>query len=71
LLAAGHANGDLFTPEAVVRAFQVTNGIPRELNRIAKLALEFAWVQECSEVTLAAVNAVVRDMNSHQALAIA
>lgn len=71
LLAAGHANGDLFTPEAVMRAFQVTNGIPRELNRIAKLALEFAWVQEYSEVTLAAVDAVVRDMNRHQALAIA
>jgi general secretion pathway protein A len=71
LLAAGHESGDLFAPEAVGRAFEATGGIPRELNRIAKLALEFAWVQEYSEVTLAAVDAVVRDMNRHQTLAIA
>lgn len=71
LLAAGHATGDLFTFEAVECAYQVTQGIPRELNRVAKLALEFAWVQEYSEVTLAAVDAVVRDMNRHQTLAIA
>lgn len=71
LLAAGHEAGDLFTPEAVACAFEATGGIPRELNRVAKLALEFAWVQEYSEVTLAAVDAVVRDMNRHQTLAIA
>jgi len=71
LLAAGHVGGNLFTPEAIARAFQITRGIPRELNRVAKLALEFAWVQEYSEVTLAAVDAVVRDMNCQQTLAIA
>lgn len=71
LLAAGHTHGVLFTPDAVQRAFEATNGIPRELNRVAKLALEFAWVQEYSRVTLAAVDAVVRDMNHHQTLAIA
>jgi general secretion pathway protein A len=71
LLAAGHEAGDLFAPEAVGLAFEATGGIPRELNRVAKLALEFAWVHEYSEVTLAAVDAVVRDMNRHQTLAIA
>lgn len=71
LLVAGHESGDLFTPEAVGLAFAATGGIPRELNRVAKLALEFAWVQEYSEVTVSAVDAVVRDMNRHQTLAIA
>lgn len=71
LLAAGHDRGDLFAPDAVEFAYEATGGIPRELNRVAKLALEFAWVQEYSEVTLAAVDAVVRDMNHHQTLAIA
>jgi general secretion pathway protein A len=71
LVVAGHESGDVFTPEAVEGAFIATGGIPRELNRVAKLALEFAWVQEYSEVTLAAVDAVVRDMNRHQTLAIA
>lgn len=71
LRAAGHAHGHLFSLQAVLRLFAATRGIPRELNRMAKLALEFAWVQEYSEVTLAAVDAVVRDMNHHQTLAIA
>lgn len=71
LLAAGHSHGVLFTPDAVLLAFEMTRGVPRELNRVAKLALEFAWVQEYSRVTLAAVDAVVRDMNHHQTLAIA
>jgi general secretion pathway protein A len=71
LLVAGHRSGDLFAPEAVERAHEAAGGIPRELNRVAKLALEFAWVQEYSEVTLAAVDGVVRDMRSHESLAIA
>jgi type II secretory pathway predicted ATPase ExeA len=71
LRTAGHPSGDLFNPEAVEQAFAATGGIPRALNRVAKLALEFAWVQEYPEVTCAAVDAVVRDRNSHQTLAIA
>jgi general secretion pathway protein A len=68
LKVAGHPTGDLFPPEAVEGAFQVSLGVPRELNRIAKLALEFAWVKEYSQVTLAAVDAVVRDLKRHQNL---
>jgi general secretion pathway protein A len=71
LRTAGHPTGDLFTPEAGEQAFAATGGIPRALNRVAKLALEFAWVQEYPEVTCAAVDAVVRDLNSYQSLAIA
>lgn len=68
LKVAGHPTGDLFPPEAVEMAFQVSLGVPRELNRIAKLALEFAWVKEYSQVTPAAVEAVVRDLKRHQNL---
>jgi len=71
LRTAGHPTGDLFPPAAVELAFTATDGIPRALNRVAKLALEFAWVQEYPEVTCAAVDAVVRDLNSYQTLAIA
>jgi len=42
--------------------------VPRELNRIAKLALEFAWVKEFQEVSLEAVEAVIRDLQRHQNL---
>jgi general secretion pathway protein A len=71
LLAAGHETGELFTPDAVEQAHAAARGIPRELNRIAKLALEFAWLHEYPEVTNAAVDAVARDMKRHQPLAIA
>jgi general secretion pathway protein A len=68
LRIAGHPSGDAFPPDAVERAHQVSLGIPREINRIAKLALEFAWVKELSQVNLDAVEAVIRDLQRHQNL---
>ena len=68
LVAAGHASGDLFDPNAVERAFEATQGVPRALNRLGKLALEFAWLHEYPRVTYAAVDAVARDsaVRDHQ-----
>ena len=68
LKVAGHPTGDLFLADAAERAFQVSHGVPRELNRVAKLALEFAWVKEYPQVTSAAVEAVVRDLKRHHSL---
>ena len=68
LKVAGHPSGELFEPEAIERAFQSTLGVPRELNRVAKLSLEFAWVKEYPMVTLKAVEAVIRDLQRHQNL---
>lgn len=66
LQAAGHEHGELFTPEALERAFQVSRGIPRELNRLAKLVLEFAWLQELPQIDRHAMDAVVRDLECQQ-----
>jgi general secretion pathway protein A len=68
LRVAGHPNGDLFPPDAAERAFQVSGGVPRELNRVAKLALEYAWVKELPQVSIDAVDAVIRDLQRHQNL---
>ena len=68
LKVGGHPSGELFPSDAVERAFQVSLGIPREINRIAKLALEFAWVKEYQHVPLDAVEAVIRDLERHQNL---
>jgi general secretion pathway protein A len=68
LKVAGHVTGELFTPDAVERAHQMTGGGPRELNRVAKLALEFAWVKEYPQVNIKAVEAVLRDLQRHQNL---
>ena len=68
LKVAGHPTGELFEPDALECAFQMTQGVPRELNRVAKLSLEFAWVKEYPQVTLKAVEAVKRDLQRHQNL---
>jgi general secretion pathway protein A len=68
LRAAGHGSGQLFPAESVARLFQASKGIPRELNRLAKLALELAWLREMPDVTHAAVDAVIRDLGRHQIL---
>jgi type II secretory pathway predicted ATPase ExeA len=67
---AGHPSGDLFSSDAVEFAFQASQGIPRELNRLAKLALEFAWLQSYSQVNLDAVKAVVKDLQRHHNLSL-
>jgi len=65
LKVAGHPTGELFSSDATEFAFQASQGIPRELNRLAKLALEFAWLQSYPNVSLDAVKAVVKDLDRH------
>lgn len=68
LRAAGHQTGKVFGLTAGEALFDATKGVPRELNRLAKLALEHAWLRETEEVDLASVGAVVADLEKHQAL---
>ena len=68
LRAGGHATGELFDADATEAIFQTTRGVPREVNRLAKLALEQAWVTEARRVDAVAVAAVVRDLEKHQSL---
>jgi general secretion pathway protein A len=68
LKVAGHITGELYPHDAVERAFQASLGVPRELNRLAKLSLEHAWLQGFPQVNYAAVDAVVRDLQRHQNL---
>jgi general secretion pathway protein A len=68
LCAAGHPNGQLFSDEATAAAFRLCAGVPREVNRLAKLALELAWVQEMPHVSAAVVEAVGRDLEDQQTL---
>jgi len=68
LRAAGHATGKIFTPTAAAALFNATQGIPREVNRLAKLALEHAWVNEAAKVDAPDIAAVVADLQRHQAL---
>jgi hypothetical protein len=66
---AGHPRK--LAPDTIEPAFAPPRTIPRELNHGVKLALEFTRRPEYPEVKVTAANAVVRDMNRHQTLAIA
>lgn len=68
LVTAGHPTGEVCAAEALDRLFQASQGIPRQLNRLAKLALEYAWLRELPQVNLDAVNTVVRDLERQQVL---
>jgi general secretion pathway protein A len=65
---AGHADGGLFTEGAAVRLHEASGGVPRQVNRLAKLALEHAWLAGSPQVDVDAVSAVVRDLERHQAI---
>jgi general secretion pathway protein A len=66
LRAAGHPTGDVFVPEAIDRIWQVSRGVPRELNRLGKLALEVAFLKGWPQVTREAVEIIVRDFERQQ-----
>jgi len=68
LKAAGHSSGDVFAPDAVAQLFGACHGVPRELNRLAKLALEVAWLRQMQQVGTEAVDTVIRDLSRHQNL---
>lgn len=51
LKAAGNADGALFDEEALAQLHHFSRGIPREINRTAKLCLEHAWASGDNRVT--------------------
>jgi general secretion pathway protein A len=68
LRVAGQTGDGVFTAAAADALFAATHGVPRELNRLAKLALEHAWLREDASVGDDSVAAVVRDLEKQQAL---
>lgn len=71
LRVAGHATGQVFSPAACQQLYISSRGIPRELNRLAKLAMEIAWVKEQTLVEAWAVEAIARDLQKQTLLAAA
>ena len=45
--------------------------MPREVNRLAKLALEYVWLRNGQIVDTAGIDAVVKDLERHQTLRVA
>jgi general secretion pathway protein A len=68
LRMAGHETGELFSADAVERLFHSSQGIPRQINRLAKLAIEYAWLRGLDRVSPDAVSLIVRDLERQQFL---
>jgi general secretion pathway protein A len=65
LRIAGHENGSVFSENALAFLFYKSRGIPRELNRLAKLAIELAWVSEEEVLSVEAIDAMLGDEARH------
>jgi general secretion pathway protein A len=68
LRIAGHPTGDLFEAAAEQLLATAGAGVPREINRLAKLALETARAEGAAVVAEDHVQAVFDDLNRHRTL---
>jgi general secretion pathway protein A len=62
LKAAGHPDGSVFDAEALVHLHHFSRGVPREINRTAKLCLEHAWASGNEKVTAQTLHDVACDL---------
>ncbi len=68
LRVAGHPTARLFEPETHELIFRASRGVPREINRLAKLSLESAHASDSPVVALAHVESVLQDLRRHQSM---
>lgn len=66
LIEAGHPDGDLFDPAAIPELFVASGGVPREINRLCKLALDAAAAEKRPRIDQADLSRVIADLRRHQ-----
>jgi general secretion pathway protein A len=66
LLTAGHPDGSLFSSNTEVLIHSVTRGVPRMINRLAKLALEQARADGATFIGLPHLQSVAEDLKHQQ-----
>jgi general secretion pathway protein A len=65
LRIAGLDNLGIFTGEAIEMIFRSTSGVPREINRLCKLALNFGFAHELEAVNREDIELILDDMRKH------
>ncbi len=65
LRIAGSNNIGLFTTDAVEIIFRSTSGVPREINRLCKLALSYGFAQELENIDKDDIEIILEDMRKH------
>lgn len=65
LRIAGVENSSIFSSLALEMIFRTTGGVPREINRLCKLALTYGFAQSCSEISREDIDVILDDMRKH------
>lgn len=66
LITAGHPSGELFDEDAIAALYRASDGVAREINRLAKLSLEVARAQFAPSISARHILNVVEDLRRHQ-----
>ncbi len=65
LRIAGLSNLGIFTTGALEMIFRSADGVPRQINRLCKLALNYGFAQELSEIDGEDIEVILDDMRKH------
>ena len=65
LRIAGLENYHIFTDPALEMIFRMTSGVPREINRLCKLALTYGFARNLSEISNDDIQVILEDMRKH------
>jgi general secretion pathway protein A len=65
LRIAGLQNYSIFTDSAFELMFRETDGIPREINRLCKIALNYGYVQNLTEISDIDIQVIIDDIRKH------
>jgi general secretion pathway protein A len=66
LRVAGCPREDVFTENAVSALFRETGGVPREINRVCKLALDQGAASKLAEIDADVVEMILADIKRHR-----
>lgn len=65
LRVAGLEQAGIFTSLALERIFRVSGGVPREINRLCKIALAYGFAQHLTEISREDIEVILDDLQKH------
>ncbi len=65
LLVAGSQSTTIFTSLGYERIFRSTGGVPREINRLCKLALTYGFAQNLNQISREDIEVILEDLQRH------
>ena len=65
LRIAGLEYTSIFNSQAIEVIFRATGGVPREINRLCKLALSYGFAHELSEIDGEVIEVILEDLKRH------